>query len=105
MTLVRELSNAGYKQDAASGDIEFCLLGWSQGFPGSNIGIGRGQRKCPSAIIAMSPLHRGRSPVRPEPGAVHRSDAYRWVGMAVYGYVRVSTDRQVPLGAAVNVVD
>src|SRR5258706_13282218 len=42
-------------------DMELCLL-WSesQGFLGSNIGMGRGEWKCPSVIIAMSALHRGR---------------------------------------------
>jgi hypothetical protein len=42
-------------------DMELCLL-WSgsQGFLGKDIGMGRGQRKCPSAIIAMSALHRGQ---------------------------------------------
>lgn len=29
-----------------------------------NIGMGGGQRKCQSAIIAMSPLHRGPRPAR-----------------------------------------
>ena len=44
-------------------DIELCLL-WpgSQGFLRSNIGMGRVQLKCPSAIVAMSALHRGRRP-------------------------------------------
>ena len=47
--------------DAASFlNMELCLLGLeSQGFPGCNVGMGSGQRKCPSAIIAMFPLHRG----------------------------------------------
>ena len=36
--------------------------------------MGRGQRKCPSAIIAMSALHRRGRPVRPDSGAVRRSN-------------------------------
>jgi hypothetical protein len=52
--------------DAASFlDIEPYLLGsGSRCFRGSNIGMRRDQRKCPSAIIAMSPLHRGSRPAQ-----------------------------------------
>jgi len=44
-------------------DMELCLLGReAKASLGRNIGMGEGQRKCPSAIIAMSPLHSGPRP-------------------------------------------
>jgi len=74
---------------------------WSSAFqgrkaervPGCNIGMGGSQRKCPSAIIAMSPLHRGPSPGQTRFWRTVRSQTIAGVSCLAVG-------RRLPAGRA-----
>jgi len=76
-------------------DMELCLPGSeAERVPGCNIGMGGSQRKCSSAIIAMSPLHRGPSPGQTRFWRTVRSQTIAGVSCLAVG-------RRLPAGRAV----